>query len=163
MTRSVVAVLGALWGRTAWGVEPGDPAPVFALPDLAGESIASDGRVGPTIVTFWASWCAPCLAELPLLDALHRDLGGRGAVLAVNEDTSLRRPEQLVARLGLTMPVLRDDGSVASAYSPPAMPTTYLVGPDGRVESVHVGALTASDVAALRTRVLQLGTAQAAR
>jgi thiol-disulfide isomerase/thioredoxin len=126
------------------------PAPAFRLESLAdgqaapaGDRVALGDQAGRLVlVNFWATWCEPCVKELPALDALARDLGNRGlTVLAVNVDRGRRSHVTGYAeRLGLTVPVLLDrDGAVRRAYQVRALPTTYLIGRDGRISGRVLG------------------------
>jgi thiol-disulfide isomerase/thioredoxin len=120
----------------------GEPAPDFALPDADGvEHRLSELRGAPVVINFWASWCGPCLRELPRLEQA-RAAAGVPFVL-VNLDRQ-RDPE----------------GAVAAAWSPPALPTTWVLGPDGAVAEVHEGAVEDGDVDALveRLRALAKGS-----
>lgn len=137
----------------------GAPAPPFTLPDLAGAAhdlATLRGRV--VVVNFWASWCAPCLAELPQLDALHTRLDPLGAtVLAVTIDRQAGPALGVVRRLGLGMPVRLDArGEVATAWAPPALPTTYLLDRSGVVAGMWSRALGAPELAAIEADVRAL-------
>lgn len=114
---------------------PGAPtlAPDFTLADLAGRAVAlHDFRGRLVLVNLWATWCVPCREEMPALETLHRDWGGRGlAVLAVNHQEPPELAMAFAREYGLTLPVLLDpEGEVASRYRAVGLPATYLV--DGR-------------------------------
>jgi len=119
------------------------PAPAFRLEALAGGEVALSAQAGRwVLVNFWATWCKPCVRELPALGRLHRDYGPRGlTVLAVNVDRGRRRHvADYAARMDLTLPVLLDaDGDVRRDYEVRALPTTYLIGPDGRIAGRVLG------------------------
>jgi thiol-disulfide isomerase/thioredoxin len=119
------------------------PAPALRLEALSGAEVALADLAGRLVlVNFWATWCEPCVKELPALDALARDLGNRGlTVLAVNVDRGRRaHVARYAERLGLTVPVPLDrDGAVRRAYQVRALPTTYLVGRDGRISGRVLG------------------------
>ena len=106
--------------------------------DPVGNSVI-EGKVA--VVNFWASWCAPCRKELPILDALHAELSGRGfTVLGVGLDREPARAKALLERVPVGFPVLLDpDASLAGHFGVAAMPTTVLVAADGRVVEVHSG------------------------
>jgi peroxiredoxin len=122
---------------------PGTMAPVFSGPALDARrlSIAElRGRV--VLLNFWATWCRECRPELPVLDQLHREFAPRGlVVVAIN----VREGEDAVRRytkeLGLTFPVMLDrDGRIDRAYGVVGLPTTFVVGRDGRAVALAVGA-----------------------
>jgi thiol-disulfide isomerase/thioredoxin len=112
-------------------------APDFALPDLAGKTVRLGDLAGRlVVVNFWATWCRPCVHEMPTLDRLAKRLGPEGlSVLAVSMDMG---PPKLVAEFvqgyGWTMPVLLDTLSdVGDRFAVRVVPTTYLIGPDGTI------------------------------
>lgn len=118
------------------------PTPPLTLTDLRGQSwslSAQRGRV--VLLNFWATWCEPCRAEMPALQALAERLGpARLAVIGVNYQESEARIERFVAAAALTFPVLLDrDGAATRAWTRRIFPTSVLVGPDGRARQVIVG------------------------
>ena len=137
----------------------GSAAPEFALPDPEGiETTLGALRAGrPVALSFWASWCSPCLQELPLLDALHERLQGVGAVIAVNVDQERAPADAVRTRHGLRLPVVFDASqSAVASYRPSAMPTTYVLAPDGTIRSIHRGAMDAAAVVALEAELRAL-------
>lgn len=117
----------------------GDAAPNFALPGTPADVNLAMFHGAPVVVNFWATWCAPCLAELPLLDSLAAT-GVR--VLGVNIDREIAPPRALLQRLALRFPVAWDsEGTVARAWNPDAMPTTYVLDADGVIRSIQRGAI----------------------
>lgn len=112
------------------------PAPAFALPNLAGEKRRLETYKGNLIIlNFWATWCQPCRAEMPALEALWREYRDRGlTVIGVNVDRGGAGSVRTMAEsLGITFPVLLDpDGKVRNRYRVFAFPQTYLIGRDGK-------------------------------
>lgn len=128
------------------GIE-GSRRPVFSLPGLDGKrhDISRwDGRV--ILLNFWATWCAPCREEMPMLDELQAHYGNRGLqVIGV----ALDRPgavQQFVERLGIDYPILVDDASgidIARRYGNRrgVLPFSVLIRRDGVVDRVLYGKL----------------------
>ena len=117
----------------------------FTLPDLAGDSVTlSDLRGKKVLLNFWATWCGPCRAEVPLLVRLnetysHNDL----AILAVNMMEDTIRVERFAADYGMSFPILLDSrGGISSSYFVRGIPTTILLDDQGVIRTVHVGMLT---------------------
>ena len=121
---------------------------------------ALDGGLAPlrppdarlTIVNFWATWCAPCVAEMPSLDRLHRALPGQGlVVVGVSVDESEADVRDFVARAGLRFPVRRDPGGrgVARAFGVEGYPTTFVIDAAGVVRERYLGPARWDDPEAL--------------
>jgi peroxiredoxin len=129
--------------------------PSFALDALDGTRVRLRDLAGKVVVvSFWATWCAPCLQELPFLDRYQRELAERGlVVLAIATDGPKTRAQvrTVVQRKRLGMPVLLDeDGAVAADLNPRgAMPYTLYVDRAGRVAADHEG-FTSGDEVAMR-------------
>ena len=119
-------------------------APVFQLPDLAGESRhLSDYRGQYVLLNFWATWCAPCLAEMPAMEQLYQHYRNRGfVVLAVSSDTEGRSIVQpFTEKLGVTFPVLLDpDTKISITYGARNLPISFLLDREGRVVAAVGGA-----------------------
>jgi len=136
----VTCALGAL-GK-------GDVAPDFALEDLSGKQVRlSDFHGRRVLVNFWASWCPPCRAELPELQAFYATQTADDGlvILAINtldqdDETAVR---DMVSSAGLTFPVLLDrDGKAYGAYRASALPTSIFMDREGRVYLVQVGSMS---------------------
>jgi len=118
-----------------------------AMPVVTGQGMdgqwqrLQDYRGKVVYVDFWASWCAPCRQAMPQYERLYRELGSAGfAVLAVNVDTDRRLAERMLKQVPVSFPVILDpQGQWANLFSPPTMPTGYLIDRKGIVRHVHVG------------------------
>jgi len=133
-------------------VELGRYAPDFTLTDLNGETVRlSDWRGKTVLLNFWASWCAPCRQEMPLLQATYTAYADDGlVVLAVNMGEEKRRVEGFAADLAVTFPVLADEETtVGTLYRVRGAPTTYFIDRDGVVRQRYVGPLTSDMLAAI--------------
>lgn len=110
----------------------------FTLRNLDGVLVDSEDYIGkgPVLLDFWATWCKPCLKNMPKLQKLHEDYADKGLViLAINEDgtRSLAKVEPLVHSLGLTFPVLIDkDRDVMRTFQVSGLPTAILINKGGQ-------------------------------
>ena len=130
---------------SAQGLRPSPPvaAPVLALPGADGRvHRLADYRGKVVLVNFWASWCRPCREEMPSMERLRRSLWGEPfAILAVNVGESARTVRRFADTLRLGSVLLLDrDGDAARAWGARALPTSFIVGPDGKVRYSYVGA-----------------------
>lgn len=147
------ALHGLLFMLLLAAATPGQPAPPLAASALRGAPVSLErlrGRV--VIVDFWASWCEPCRRAFPTLNALSARYGERGlTVVGVSVDDEAASARRFVDELRPTFPIVHDaTHQIAERWSPPSMPTTYVVGRDGRV----IAALTGEDIQQLEARVL---------
>jgi peroxiredoxin len=130
-------------------------APDFSLPDGKGGTLnLSDFRGKWVIVNFWATWCPPCVDEMPLLQAVvdgRTDIDAdQWVVLAVNNGEPIDVGEQFLEDHNLNLPVAYDtETRVVRRYSIIQMPTTYIVNPEGVVVYQHIGVLTDRIIAAI--------------
>lgn len=103
--------------------------------------LADSSRIGAPVVLidFWASWCDPCMVELPHIEHIGKSVQGHNVVIVgVNVDRSRDAARQAVGRLGLTFPIVADSG-IFSAYGANVLPTLVIVRPDGTVLETHEG------------------------
>lgn len=128
------------------------PAADFELPNLAGDSTALSDFAGQVVlINLWATWCPPCRAEMPTLDAYYQANKDKGfVVLAVNSEESIATAREFIEANGFSFPVVVDQhGSLYEDYHIPGLPTSFVVDRDGMVRAIHTGALTERQVAAL--------------
>ena len=119
-----------------------DATPDFSLKRWNGANLRLHEQRGQVVmVNFWATWCAPCRQEMPHLNRLHDQYRASGFVLlGVNVDDDPGKAVALAQSLGLRFAVLFDtDKAVARAWNLGAMPSTVLMGRDGRVRHIHRG------------------------
>lgn len=129
------------------------PAVSFEMLDGSSGSFGNY-RGRPLVVNFFASWCAPCLAEMPGFERVHQDLDGRVAFLGLNLQDRPEDGRWVVEKTGITYDVGRDpNGELFRALQGRAMPTSAFVDAEGHIVDVHSGDLTAG---ALRARIEEL-------
>lgn len=120
-------------------------APDFTLTDLEGNRITlSDFRGKVVLINFWASWCPPCRAEMPDIEAVYQEYKDKGVVVV---GIDIREPEdivrQFVADGGYSWTfVLDTTGAVASTYAITAIPTSFFLDKEGVIQAARVGAMT---------------------
>ena len=112
-------------------------APIFALPATSGHTISlREFRGRHVLLNFWATWCPPCVAEMPDLEKVYREFKAEGLVIvAVSIDIE---GQKVVApfweKTGFTFPSLLDPSrEVATRYGAWALPTSFLINPEGEV------------------------------
>ncbi|MBW3662756.1 MAG: TlpA family protein disulfide reductase [Actinobacteria bacterium] len=97
----------------------------------------------PLVVNFWASWCPPCIAEMPDLEEVHQLAGDRLTFIGINTQDTPDAAEDLVEQTGVTYDLVRDpDGELFRELGVFGMPTTFFVDASGDVVGRHTGLLT---------------------
>lgn len=146
----LLAAVGGLFffgqnsGQRTRIVREGDRAPEFSLPTLDGAPVSLSAYRGKVVmVHFWATWCPPCVEELPTLERLYRAFFGRDfEVLAVSVDEGgTGAVRQFLQKNRFVLPVLLNpDQSVSRAYGTFKFPESYLVDREGIVRRKIIGA-----------------------
>lgn len=127
-------------GRAA--PEVGEPTPDFELPDLDGRKVQLSGFRGKVVVlNFWATWCPPCVEEMPSLNRFQEMFAPRNVVvLAVSVDDDEEALRRFVADHRLKMIIARDPGRKVSArYQTYKYPETYVLDRRGRLVQKLIG------------------------
>jgi peroxiredoxin len=117
-------------------------APDFTLKSDNGKNLRlSEYRGEVVMINFWASWCAPCRQEMPLLDELYSEYQPLGfTILGVNVEEDSTQAKKLLSESPVSFPVLFDNQStVSKLYNVVAMPSTVLIDRDGNVRYLHHG------------------------
>mgnify|MGYP001062628636 CR=1 FL=1 len=138
---------------TATAVVVGDMAPDFQLEDTKGNQVSLASLRGKVVlVNFWATWCPPCIEEMPSMERLHEVLSGEDFVmLAINTEQNGRSlvPEFL-QKTPYTFPILYDDKGIAqNLYGVFKFPESFIVGKDGKVVEKIIGPLDWSSTDAI--------------
>ena len=122
-------------------LEPGSVAPDFNLAGPQGPIRLSDYRGKTVYLDFWASWCGPCKQSFPWMNEMQARYAAQGLqVVAVNLDAKAEDARSFLASVPAQFTIAYDPaGSSASQYRIKGMPSSVLIGPDGKVLSVHAG------------------------
>lgn len=131
------------------GITVGKTAPAFSLQDLNGKTVqvGSNGKI--TVINFWATWCPPCRAEMPELDAFAEKHKGKILFAAVNLRESAETVKGFINKAGFSMPVLLDkDGRVGGKYGIRAIPTTIILDSNGVIKYRKSGRVTSAELEA---------------
>ncbi len=135
--RAVAAcVLGLLLTGAAPALELGDAAPDFTLTDFTGMRMRlADYRGKVVLLNFWASWCGPCLEEMPRLSAWQRSYAAAGLqIIGVSMDDSAAPAKRLLAKRPVDYPVALGDAKLGESYGGVlGLPESFLIDRRGRV------------------------------
>jgi len=126
-----------------YNVEPGERAPEFDLTNENGVGIRlSDYRGRFVLLNFWATWCPPCVEEMPSLNRLYERFRDDGlVVLGISVDEEGQAYERFLEMADVQFPTARDpERKVSARYGTSRYPETYLIGPEGEVIRKYVGA-----------------------
>jgi len=136
-------------GSVQLGPLSGKPAPDFALKTLDGQAVhLSDYRGKAVLINLWATWCPPCLAEMPAIQAAYEKYKDQGLVVLGIDYTAqdnLANVTAFVAKYQLTFPILLDQGGNISSlsYDMHGLPDSYFIDRSGVVRRMISGAIPA--------------------
>ena len=119
-----------------------DPAPDFRLKEFSGKELTLEASRGKVIfLNFWATWCGPCRAEIPELIALQNRYKDRLQIIGlVVDDDDEKEIREVIDSEGINYPVALADPDTRFAYGGiAALPTVFVINPEGRVVQKHVG------------------------
>ena len=139
----LLAALALLVASPAFAVEPGDRAVDFEEKSLDGKGTLSlsEHRGKVVYLDFWASWCTPCAAAIPMIEDLRKEFpADEFQVLAVNLDKSAAKARKFLRKNPVGYPVAHDPrGVLPKKFGLETMPTSYLIDRNGVVRYVHRG------------------------
>lgn len=143
--------------KDEYGLEVGKLAPNFTLTNLAGEEKSlTDYRGQYVLLNFWAAWCSPCRAEMPDLDEFHQKNQEQFIVLGVNLGDAREKVSQFMSENGYDYPTLLDTKTrIKSMYNIYAIPTSYFLDPQGRIQYIKRGLVTAEELEEIKQQVMQ--------
>ena len=132
------------------------PAPDFTLRDLKGNQVSlSDFRGQPVVLNFWATWCGPCLTEIPHLEALYTKYKNQGLVIiGMNIETDYMKVKEF-AKSRISYTVLLDGRTQSQGYDVNGIPCTYYIDREGIVRHRSVG-FGPGDEAAIEEKIKEL-------
>lgn len=142
------------------GIQMGEIAPDFELMTLEDVSASLSARRGGTVlVNFWATWCPPCMDELPAFETIFREYRDSGldilGVNATDQDTA-SSVRDVIDDVGLTYTVVLDEqGLVQRQYAIQFFPTTYFIDSNGVIRDIVIGGMTEDE---LRNKVQEIVT-----
>jgi len=129
-------------GKESLVLKTGDPAPDFSLVDLKGKTwVLSELRGQVVFINFWATWCPPCMEELPSMQKLYTILPkDKFKMLAILSQDKPVSAEFITGQKGITIPVLDDSQNTAgSKYDLTGLPETFIVGKQGIIREKVIG------------------------
>ena len=131
-------VLGWFLSQSAIAAET---APDFALPTNAGTLTLAELKGKVVYLDFWASWCPPCRNSFPWMNEMTHRYNRQGlAVVAVNLDKDRELAARFLNEVPANFIVAYDQkGSVADDYHVPGMPSSFIIGRNGNIQSTHIG------------------------
>ena len=119
------------------------PAPEFTLASFDGSSFSlSDYRGQVVVLNFWASWCDPCIAEMPMLNRIADEFQGDAVVIVgVNVWDTNEAARRFIDDLNVTYPVIEDNAStsIAVEFGLTGVPETFVINPDGEIVTYYRG------------------------
>lgn len=129
-------------GKKEAGTSGKPLAPDFSAELNNGDTFKLSEHKGEVILlNFWATWCPPCVGEMPAFEKLYKEYGDKVQIIAVNSQEEQAVVDEFIKEKGYTFPIAYDmSGKVGKTYQIVNLPYTLVIGKDGRIEKTFTGA-----------------------
>jgi thiol-disulfide isomerase/thioredoxin len=136
--------------------QPSETAPDFSLQGLDGQTVRMSDLHGKFVVlNFWASWCSPCVQEMPMFQQYSERYPSEIAVVGINLQESLDIVQAFTTKIGVSYPIVLDkDGTVSELFHVVGLPDTFFIDQEGVIRQRHIGSLSRDQLDAY---LVQLG------
>jgi cytochrome c biogenesis protein CcmG, thiol:disulfide interchange protein DsbE len=170
--RMVIVAITTLVGCTPsaerGSVRVGAPAPPYQAMSLTGDSVSLESLRGKVVMlNIWATWCAPCRDEIPVLQALHEQYGRDGLEIvgvSINARGEEGRIGEYARSIGMTYGIWHDpDDRISNLYRAIGVPASYLIDRDGVLRWRRIGPIAAGDTSLLRALAAAITSRQGAQ
>ena len=129
------------------------PAPDFTVPDLQGQEVSLADYRGKTVVMdFWATWCLPCIYQVPVLNEFwraHEEVGDVAVIGVAVDAEGAEIVAPWIEEHGVEYPIAIGDERLARKFGAMGFPTLVIITPDGDIDSLHVGLLELEELESL--------------
>jgi thiol-disulfide isomerase/thioredoxin len=116
------------------------------LIDAEGKTRSLEEFKGKVIfLNFWATWCPPCIAEMPSIDKLHEEMGDEVAFVLLSFDDDFEKAKAFNKRKGYDLPIYAPASNLPSMFQSSSLPTTYIIDANGNLALTHKGMADYSD------------------
>jgi peroxiredoxin len=144
---TLIATLSSERDMAKGTISVGQEAPGFTATNTNGEIVNLINYRGKTVLlNFWASWCKPCVKEMPLLDEAHRTQETEFELISINVGEARGTVNEFVREIGISFPVIVDaTGRISNLYQVKALPATFVVDAKSKLHRVSLGELTTKE------------------